>query len=224
MRHSLRRLPASISLRMDATLDERPGGNSPALISISGWLIVYGGSKFTLQKQKRMWCTLENNKFQIWKNENITGKTPVLDLDLEFGYHNLESENKFSIRLPHLMTFVIDEPEKSASDWIAVLNNWNISQPWTPELSKTQHTPHYFVKTSFKQATWCSFCKKFIWGLVYQGYECSACGYICHLKCLNEVHIQRSVRCGEDNISKENRAENRWSTVIVTSPRAKADS
>eukprot|EP00178_Gracilaria_changii_P011112 TRINITY_DN31913_c0_g1_i1.p1 TRINITY_DN31913_c0_g1~~TRINITY_DN31913_c0_g1_i1.p1 ORF type:complete len:155 (+),score=15.46 TRINITY_DN31913_c0_g1_i1:52-516(+) len=49
-----------------------------------------------------------------------------------------------------------------------------------PKLEK----PHRFAETHFSTPTWCTVCKKFIWGITSkQGYECSGCTYRIHHRC-----------------------------------------
>eukprot|EP01114_Cavostelium_apophysatum_P001127 TRINITY_DN10968_c0_g1_i1.p1 TRINITY_DN10968_c0_g1~~TRINITY_DN10968_c0_g1_i1.p1 ORF type:complete len:531 (-),score=159.02 TRINITY_DN10968_c0_g1_i1:65-1657(-) len=47
--------------------------------------------------------------------------------------------------------------------------------------------PHTFKLHHFPEFTWCKFCTKFIWGLGKQGYQCKACKYAVHVKCLKLV-------------------------------------
>jgi len=47
--------------------------------------------------------------------------------------------------------------------------------------------PHNFKQVFFNHPTWCKFCTKFIWGLGKQGYQCKACHYPVHVRCLNLV-------------------------------------
>jgi len=50
-----------------------------------------------------------------------------------------------------------------------------------------QAAPHAFKLKHFNEFTWCKFCTKFIWGLGKQGYQCKACLYPVHIKCLQLV-------------------------------------
>lgn len=46
---------------------------------------------------------------------------------------------------------------------------------------------HKFYARFFRQPTFCGLCKKFLWGLGRQGYQCEACGLALHAKCHGKV-------------------------------------
>jgi len=54
-------------------------------------------------------------------------------------------------------------------------------------MTERSTAPHTFKLHHFSSFTWCKLCTKFIWGLGKQGYECKACKYPVHVKCLTLV-------------------------------------
>ncbi|KAJ8259821.1 hypothetical protein GJAV_G00173880 [Gymnothorax javanicus] len=46
---------------------------------------------------------------------------------------------------------------------------------------------HEFIITFFKQFTFCSVCREFVWGLNKQGYKCRQCNAAVHKKCIDKI-------------------------------------
>ncbi|KAJ3602723.1 hypothetical protein NHX12_030472 [Muraenolepis orangiensis] len=46
---------------------------------------------------------------------------------------------------------------------------------------------HEFIATFFRQPTFCSVCREFVWGLNKQGYKCKQCNAAIHKKCIDKI-------------------------------------
>uniref|UniRef100_A0A8C5D2H9 Protein kinase C n=1 Tax=Gouania willdenowi TaxID=441366 RepID=A0A8C5D2H9_GOUWI len=46
---------------------------------------------------------------------------------------------------------------------------------------------HEFIATFFRQPTFCSVCREFVWGLNKQGYKCRQCNAAIHKKCIEKI-------------------------------------
>ncbi|XP_048873066.1 protein kinase C delta type-like isoform X2 [Brienomyrus brachyistius] len=46
---------------------------------------------------------------------------------------------------------------------------------------------HEFIATFFRQPTFCSVCREFVWGLNKQGYQCRECNAAIHKKCIDKI-------------------------------------
>lgn len=79
-------------------------------------------------------------------------------------------------------------------------NSGNANQ----SLTTINNVPHIFKLVHFSEFTWCKFCTKFIWGLGLQGYQCKACKYAVHPKCLKLVPNNCTKQEIKDLTSKKN--------------------
>ncbi|XP_072463217.1 protein kinase C delta type-like isoform X2 [Notamacropus eugenii] len=66
------------------------------------------------------------------------------------------------------------------------MNRWGtIKQPKIHYIKS-----HEFIATFFRQPTFCSVCKSFVWGFNKQGYKCRQCKAAIHKKCIDKIFSQ----------------------------------
>ncbi|XP_074496334.1 RAS guanyl-releasing protein 4 isoform X1 [Sebastes fasciatus] len=49
---------------------------------------------------------------------------------------------------------------------------------------------HNFHETTYKRPTFCETCRRFMWGVIKQGYHCKDCGINCHRHCRDLVRME----------------------------------
>ncbi|KAK3093554.1 hypothetical protein FSP39_017258 [Pinctada imbricata] len=70
---------------------------------------------------------------------------------------------------------------------------------------------HKFMATLFRQPTFCSLCRDFIWGLWKQGYQCQVCTCVVHKRC----HQHVITKCpGSKDASRDDAMQTRFNINI----------
>jgi len=162
------------------------------MATAKGELSVLGGEAG--HKWKNLFCQLHHGKLQFFESEKDSLRfqaEPLFQIKVSGSRYGkttvIPKENKdfcFSFRIPYAI-YLSASSESELQKWMDVIQNEGTAE-FIDNITNVP-TPHYFKKTSFNHPVWCHHCFKFVWGIAYQGFECSSCSYICHEKCKDSV-------------------------------------
>ncbi|KAJ8361129.1 hypothetical protein SKAU_G00176540 [Synaphobranchus kaupii] len=113
-------------------------------------------------------CKKGNGNAEFWLDMHPTGKVMMA---VQFFMEDADSES-------------MKQPVKEGDGEVATLNRRRgaIKQAKIHYIKK-----HEFIATFFKQLTFCSVCREFVWGLNKQGYKCRQCNAAIHKKCIDKI-------------------------------------
>ncbi|XP_060766140.1 protein kinase C, delta b [Neoarius graeffei] len=113
-------------------------------------------------------CKKGNGRAEFWVDLQPSGK---IMMSVQFLVEDMDSESKMSTR-------------EKEDDGILTLNRRRgaIKQAKVHFIKN-----HEFLATFFKQPTFCSVCREFVWGLNKQGYKCRQCNAAIHKKCIDKI-------------------------------------
>ena len=82
---------------------------------------------------------------------------------------------------------LIAKSEDLKKEWSDVLQRAVTALALPPALRSSNHQ---FALTTFPEGQECSVCSNLLWGLIYQGFECSGCRSKVHHHCLRSITVQ----------------------------------
>ncbi|XP_062843209.1 protein kinase C, delta b [Trichomycterus rosablanca] len=117
-------------------------------------------------------CKKANGRVEFWVDLQPSGR---LMMSVQFFVEDSDAESKASIRM---------QDEEEEENGVLTLNRRRgaIKQAKVHCIKD-----HEFLATFFKQPTFCSVCREFVWGLNKQGYKCRQCNAAIHKKCIDKI-------------------------------------
>ncbi|XP_067316168.1 protein kinase C, delta a [Pseudorasbora parva] len=111
-------------------------------------------------------CKKANGRAEFWVDLQPSGKVMM---SVQFFLEDLDAENRQS---------VVTEDEAPT----LTRRRGAIKQAKIHFIKN-----HEFIATFFRQPTFCSVCRDFVWGLNKQGYKCRQCNAAIHKKCIDKI-------------------------------------
>ncbi|XP_077059263.1 protein kinase C, delta b [Siphateles boraxobius] len=113
-------------------------------------------------------CKKGNGRAEFWVDLQPSGKV-MMSVQYFFEDADLESKSSMSVK---------------EEDGLLTINRRRgaIKQAKVHFIKN-----HEFTATFFKQPTFCSVCREFVWGLNKQGYKCRQCNAAIHKKCIDKI-------------------------------------
>uniref|UniRef100_A0AAY5EKX4 protein kinase C n=1 Tax=Electrophorus electricus TaxID=8005 RepID=A0AAY5EKX4_ELEEL len=113
-------------------------------------------------------CKKGNGHAEFWVDLQPSGRVMM---SVQFFVEDTDTENKTSVR-------------QKEDDGLLTLNR----RRGAMKQAKVHFIKnHEFLATFFKQPTFCSVCREFVWGLNKQGYKCRQCNAAIHKKCIDKI-------------------------------------
>jgi len=139
--------------------------------------------------------SIKKDQFKIYKSQKEMKKGKTLESFTLKGCTSMDTspaqlsafklEHGFTIKnTSHFPFYFCGDTREETKKW---LDRFIQSGATKQDKSTKSTTPHTFHRKHFNTPTFCQHCSAFIWGLGYQGYQCTICKYAIHQKCKDKV-------------------------------------
>jgi len=103
-------------------------------------------------------------------------------------------DNTFVVSTPNRLFFCAADSYQDMKQWINAIED-QIQQETASQQAANSPThtdvalptPHGFYKCHFDAPTKCMYCNFYIWGIGKQGFQCNACNFVVHKKCVGRI-------------------------------------